>query len=188
MRRTRRGFTLVELLVVLAVMAILVALLFPAVNAARSVAQRIQCQNNIKNLGLALLNYESAHHQLPPSSQWPFETRPGDRVRPQLGPNWVIVILPYIEEQALQDAFDLSQPINSPSNEIARGTIVPPMLCPADSYNRLFFNGAPVVEQIFLATIGGGATMAPMVPWTIWITKPPVTRNRTRGRTLWCAA
>ena len=138
----RRAFSLVELLVVIAIIGILVALLLPAVQQARAAARRVQCQNNLKNLGLALLNYESAQKELPPASEWPFETRPGDRANIQLGPNWVILVLPYLEEQALADSFDLTQPINSDVNALARSTPITTMVCPTDPNSQTAFMGS----------------------------------------------
>jgi len=67
MPRRTRGFTLIELLVVIAIIAILIALLLPAVQQAREAARRTQCRNNLKQLGLAIHNYESTHSRLPPT-------------------------------------------------------------------------------------------------------------------------
>lgn len=137
-----RGFTLVELLVVIAIIAILVALLLPAVNAAREAARASQCRNNMKQIALALLNFESATRKLPPSSTWPTGTVPETKSNVRLGPNWVILILPYMEEQALHSQFKLNQPINDPVNQQQRGATIPTMLCPTDSdRNGVRFDG-----------------------------------------------
>jgi type II secretory pathway pseudopilin PulG len=140
------GSTLVELLVVIAIIAILIALLLPAVQAAREAARVLQCQNNLKQLGLGVLNYESQYTILPPSSNWFPAT--GDNVmamnNPNLRENWVVLILPFIEQQALFDRFDLRTSTNyiqDPGNRAARSTRLPVMLCPSDAFNRQPFNG-----------------------------------------------
>src|SRR5262245_32594766 len=102
MRVTRRGFTLVELLVVIAIIGILVALLLPAIQAAREAARRTQCATNMKNLGLALINYSDVYKRLPPATPFRFSKTPSNGA----GGTWVVKIWPYIEEQALYDKFD----------------------------------------------------------------------------------
>ena len=87
-----RGFTLVELLVVITIIGILIALLLPAVQAAREAARRAQCQNNLKQVGLALLNYEAAHGMLPAG---------GLRLSNTYGWSWWIRVLPHLESDSL---------------------------------------------------------------------------------------
>jgi len=92
----RPGFTLIELLVVIAIIAVLIALLLPAVQAAREAARRAQCTNNLKQIGLAVLNYESSQGSFPPGEKgccWG---------------TWQVFILPYIEQQALFNSFNFS--------------------------------------------------------------------------------
>ena len=91
----KSGFTLVELLVVIAIIGILVGLLLPAVQAAREAARRMQCSNNLKQLGLAMLNYESSHKAFPSNN--PLVVRPGDGLRYVQGP-WTVAILPFMEQ------------------------------------------------------------------------------------------
>ncbi|MBN2291166.1 MAG: DUF1559 domain-containing protein [Pirellulales bacterium] len=96
-----RGFTLVELLVVIAIIGILIALLLPAVQAAREAARRSQCSNNLKQIGLAALNYESAHHVFPPGTS--SHGNPGDWT---WGFGWGAIILRYTEQQSVYDQLD----------------------------------------------------------------------------------
>ncbi|MEM9353080.1 MAG: DUF1559 domain-containing protein [Planctomycetota bacterium] len=94
----RRGFTLVELLVVIAIIGVLVALLLPAIQAAREAARRMSCQNNIKNIGLACLNYESTKGVFPPGSFYSNQSGEGEN-----GLSWRAIILPYMEGGAIGD-------------------------------------------------------------------------------------
>ena len=96
----RRGFTLVELLVVIAIIGILVALLLPAVQAAREAARRMSCSNNLKQLALAMHNYHDVHKTFPLGSYNLREAWPSN------GSNWRSLILPYIEQQNANDLFE----------------------------------------------------------------------------------
>jgi prepilin-type N-terminal cleavage/methylation domain-containing protein len=138
----RRGFTLVELLVVIAIIGILVALLLPAVQSAREAARRMQCQNHCKQLALALHNYHDVRLAFPPSSVWRDTADIERNNNPNLGPNWVILTLPYLEQQNLFDLFDLNQPIPAAVNMPARSTTLSFMLCPSDQYARKPFRGS----------------------------------------------
>jgi prepilin-type N-terminal cleavage/methylation domain-containing protein/prepilin-type processing-associated H-X9-DG protein len=150
--RRARAFTLVELLVVIAIIGILVALLLPAIQAAREAARRAQCEANIHNAALAVLNYESTRKILPQGMT--FDKTQGGNVNTlsRYGPNWVMSILPFIEETALRDAFDpktfqsfqvaVNEPGAGNANITARGTVIPVLLCPSDPFNKTLFQGA----------------------------------------------
>jgi len=137
--RPNYGFTLVELLVVIAVIGILVALLLPAIQSARETARRAACLNNIKQLCLGLQNYHDTDGRFPASIQYAKSVVDAGEAQlasnSRYGPNWVIKILPYLEESALYDAFDLAVPISFPANATARGTQLNVMLCPSDKGN-----------------------------------------------------
>lgn len=138
-----RGFTLVELLVVIAVIGVLVGLLLPAVQAARESARRAQCANNARQLALAVLNYESAHAALPPSGivdirrDTEFDV---DIFNPLGGPrfSWIVVVLPFMEEQSLYDRFDLAKQVLFQSGD-PQATILSKLLCPSDQAHGRYF-------------------------------------------------
>jgi prepilin-type N-terminal cleavage/methylation domain-containing protein len=152
MKIFRRGFTLVELLVVIAIIGILVALLLPAIQAARAAARRTQCQSNIKQVGLALQNYHSTNNEFPVGMQFDVQTQAPTSINYR--PNWVMHVLPYLEEQALYDAFNpetfnLNQKVvyvSHASNREERGTVIPTMLCPEDTGSVTKFAGLTAAE------------------------------------------
>ena len=126
-----RGFTLVELLVVIAIIGILVALLLPAVQAAREAARRMACQNNVKNIALACLNFESTHKELPPGSV-------NAKDNQQSGIGWQVQILPYMEESTVsEDAIENFKRVgdaysNDPLMVELNSLLLPSYLCPSD--------------------------------------------------------
>src|SRR5580704_12288531 len=102
----RKGFTLIELLVVIAIIAVLVGLLLPAVQKVREAAARMSCSNNLKQIGLASMNYESTYSCLPPGSG-PVPTAGGSSA------STVVLILPFIEGGNLYNLFNLAVDTNS---------------------------------------------------------------------------
>ena len=104
-KSSRAGFTLVELLVVIAIIGILVSLLLPAVNSARSAARRTQCANNIRQVGLAVINFESSFNEFPAAIEVDEQNLGNADRSPNHRPNWIIRCLPFMEEQAVYDAF-----------------------------------------------------------------------------------
>lgn len=140
--RTSNAFTLVELLVVIGIIAVLIGLLLPSVQSARESARRITCQNNIRQLGLAVLNHENVHGSFPASATGPEDADPESSDGTTKMANWVITVLPFAGEQALRDRFDTSRPISADVNAGPRSVALKVMLCPTDTFNQQPFHGS----------------------------------------------
>ena len=154
-RTTRGGFTLVELLVVIAIIGILVALLLPAVQAAREAARRIQCLNNVKQIGLGILNYESAHGSYPPGG-----------IRNGYGCSWWVRTLPYIEEDTIYRQLDVSGSgsgwlgYHTHNADILRDKFFPYMYCPSSDVPMFTMNTGKWDQNVMSATYSGIAGSA----------------------------
>jgi prepilin-type N-terminal cleavage/methylation domain-containing protein/prepilin-type processing-associated H-X9-DG protein len=132
----RRGFTLVELLVVIAVIGILVALLLPAVMAAREAARRVQCQNNFKQIGLALHSYHDLHRRFPPATVHHEAYLAASSVG-RAGWGWGALILPFMEQGPLAEQLqvpqrELHEVMLTPEGRRLAATSLPVYLCPSD--------------------------------------------------------
>lgn len=149
--KSSRGFTLVELLVVIAIIGILIALLLPAVQAAREAARRSQCTNNLKQLGLALHNYHATHQVFPPSGIGHGCTTDARSDPLILNLNGLVLLFPYIEQMPIYSKWDFKQAaghcnrgggtiagdaVTSGNGDLAT-QIVSSLLCPSDNGNRI---------------------------------------------------
>lgn len=165
--RRQRGFTLIELLVVISIITVLMSLILPAVQSARSAAQRIQCQNKLRQIGIALANYESSAKMLPPAmintgrlESFPFYSN-GNKVLNTTG--WAL-LLPHLDAVNIYDRYDFHQcstqsawggmPVagTDTANSAITGIPVPALECPSDAVAGEMSSFAPSSTQIYSRT------------------------------------
>jgi prepilin-type N-terminal cleavage/methylation domain-containing protein len=181
----RRGFTLVELLVVIAIMGLLIALLLPAVQAARESARRTHCLNNLKQIGVALHAYADVHRRLPPASTsdvdfgvWNYAADPAVHLH-----SWRSLILPYVEGSNLAQYVDYKISALAPGNRRAAETIVTLYRCP--SYAGRDFSQEKkytAISQFF--TIANYVAMGATTVGSLW--GPDVTGERRPDGAIYC--
>jgi len=137
------GFTLVELLVVITIIGILMALLLPAVQAAREAARRTACLNNLHQIGLALENYHSQYLCYPAGG---LEWRPSPSQIQRKNYAWSAFLLPFLEQEALYHRIDFNKPFDDPANAQAAATILPVYLCPSMGRTSLLRQGRGAID------------------------------------------
>jgi prepilin-type N-terminal cleavage/methylation domain-containing protein len=173
-RKQRLGFTLIELLVVIAIIAVLIALLLPAVQQAREAARRSQCKNNLKQIGIALHNYEESYKKLPPAAVWQGNnglggTAPEDGRHAGWGATWVTMLLPNLDQTAVYELYDSKQVARSAANAGTQATALqqklPFISCPShpgidtllsQDFNPTISATAGVAKGTYGANAGAG--------------------------------
>jgi prepilin-type N-terminal cleavage/methylation domain-containing protein/prepilin-type processing-associated H-X9-DG protein len=140
--RRRFAFTLIELLIVTAIIGVLIGLLLPAVQKVREAARRTGCQNNLKQIGIALHAYHQIWNTFPPGG---IEWRPfGDTTKRQLA--WSAFILPYLDQDTLYRSLDLNTPFDSPENAAGAATVLAVYLCPSKPRADYWYEGRAVCD------------------------------------------
>ena len=139
----RRGFTLIELLVVIAIIAVLIALLLPAVQAAREAAHRIQCVNNLKQLGLGLMNYESSNGALPPQQVLQFAATSATTATLLWHNSWGVTsrLIPYMEQGPMYNSINFIDKTSNAANSTVVSSTLNVLLCPSEPNHQPFTNG-----------------------------------------------
>jgi prepilin-type N-terminal cleavage/methylation domain-containing protein len=155
----RGGFTIIELLVAIAILTVLMALLLPAIQSAREAARRTSCSNNLKQIGLALQNYESSHRS------FPF----GCRFQNAFGPAWWVGILPELEQASLYNKFDMTSDnngflyANAKNAAAVDGVMLPFMLCPSSPLSRTLIVGVATLTRPSYVGVAGASSDANFV-------------------------
>lgn len=149
------GLTLIELLVVIAIIAVLIALLLPAVQQAREAARRAQCQNNMRQIGLAMHNYHSVHQVLPPGYAGTNLGTDPDREDLGRGWGWASFLLPYLEQNSTSDLINFDLNIEVDANATARVRRMSVFLCPSDPHSNVVFNVYAEDQTTIITKVGG---------------------------------
>ena len=193
--RGSSGFTLIELLVVIAIIAVLISLLLPAVQSAREAARRAQCINNLKQIGLAVMNYESSNGCLPPGAIH-FQESPYDCKVPEKGYSSFLLIMPYTEQSPLFNAVNFALPsggnitypvavdvVNTQSTSML--TTIQSFICPSDqplasqtSGSGNHYSQCSYAASVGTRDAGTGGAAAPALP-TEGLAQPVQTFNLT---------
>ena len=181
--KRHKGFTLVELLVVIAIVGVLVALLLPAVQAARESARRVQCANNLRQVGLGLQSFHDSKGYFPSS----YLTRPGGVMGApnddgDAGPGWtcLLQILPYMEGSNVRDSFDLNSPCWAPANAAAALQVIPNYLCPSVSDSTSHFTVVDATGNS-LAEFSRANYVFSAGQFDVWSAPTPDLRNIANG-------